>query len=269
MGICPECSGPVSPRYPTGSGVKIYCTDRCARKAQKKRATARRRVDSPPSICRWCSAQFISRNGRTYCYDSRCVGLQAELERKRSRDSAIKKYVPPKCKICGDDTTRGDWGYCSDTCREKATVRTCAWCGIKFKRQFSRATIGKLAYCSTAHSARANLERARMVTGQTSRGPDKDKRRARDALRRARLKSAFVENVYPSVVFERDNYRCHLCGKKCKQGLPGSHPDAATLDHVIPLSLGGPHSYANIATAHRRCNISKGVRAMNEQLALV
>lgn len=35
-------------------------------------------------------------------------------------------------------------------------------------------------------------------------------------------------------------------------------PDGATIDHIVPLSLGGSDEPANVATAHRRCNIRKG-----------
>lgn len=35
-----------------------------------------------------------------------------------------------------------------------------------------------------------------------------------------------------------------------------------SLDHVIPLNKGGPHTLANVATAHLRCNISKKDRLL-------
>lgn len=44
---------------------------------------------------------------------------------------------------------------------------------------------------------------------------------------------------------------CHLCGK----------PGADTVDHVIPLSLGGPPlDPANLRPAHSRCNSRRGNR---------
>lgn len=89
------------------------------------------------------------------------------------------------------------------------------------------------------------------------------------AKKRARKVAAFVEDVDPTTLFERDGWRCHICGKKCRQDVDGLHPQAPTIDHVIPLSKGGEHSYKNTACAHRRCNVSKGARDIGQQLAIV
>nr|DAV64902.1 MAG TPA: HNH endonuclease [Caudoviricetes sp.] len=36
-----------------------------------------------------------------------------------------------------------------------------------------------------------------------------------------------------------------------------TEPGGYTLDHVIPKSLGGAHTLANLRPAHRRCNLSR------------
>lgn len=64
-------------------------------------------------------------------------------------------------------------------------------------------------------------------------------------------------------VFARDGGRCALCGKRVAR-------KDATADHIVPVSLGGPHSLANIQLAHRSCNSRKGNRPWpaGEQLRL-
>ncbi|MFF7966748.1 HNH endonuclease [Streptomyces sp. NPDC007903] len=49
---------------------------------------------------------------------------------------------------------------------------------------------------------------------------------------------------------------CWLCHRWVDQTLPGTtHPMARTVDHVVPLWLGGePLDRANCRLAHRRCN---------------
>jgi 5-methylcytosine-specific restriction endonuclease McrA len=49
------------------------------------------------------------------------------------------------------------------------------------------------------------------------------------------------------------------------------HPDPmrVSLDHVIPISKGGSHTYANTQCAHLLCNIQKNNRGAGEQLALI
>lgn len=90
-----------------------------------------------------------------------------------------------------------------------------------------------------------------------------DWKRAKDAAFRAvRLGSPNAERFTLDEIYERDGRRCHLCGKKVKRS-------EATMDHIVPASLGGPHTRANVALAHRSCNASKGNRVANEQLRIV
>jgi 5-methylcytosine-specific restriction endonuclease McrA len=53
-------------------------------------------------------------------------------------------------------------------------------------------------------------------------------------------------------VFRRDQHRCQYCGSK-KQ---------LTIDHVIPRSKGGTHTWDNVVTACARCNTAKGNRLL-------
>lgn len=52
-------------------------------------------------------------------------------------------------------------------------------------------------------------------------------------------------------VFLRDLYTCQYCGVDC-QGTD------ATLDHVVPISLGGKGNWTNLVTACKPCNYKKG-----------
>lgn len=75
--------------------------------------------------------------------------------------------------------------------------------------------------------------------------------RAANVLRyRARRRDLFVEHVDLLVVLRRDAETCHLCGEAVDLS-------AWQLDHVVPLALGGPHCYANVAVSHPLCNQSK------------
>lgn len=51
-------------------------------------------------------------------------------------------------------------------------------------------------------------------------------------------------------VFLRDLYVCQYCGVTCK----GTE---ATLDHVVPASMGGKSSWTNLTTACKPCNYKK------------
>ncbi len=81
------------------------------------------------------------------------------------------------------------------------------------------------------------------------------------AERRAKKRGATVEKVDPFEVFDRDGWVCGICDEPVDPKL--RHPDrmSASLDHVVPISLGGDHSYANTRCSHWICNIRRGNRA--------
>lgn len=90
-------------------------------------------------------------------------------------------------------------------------------------------------------------------------------RRIGKSARRARIRNAPMDRIDPIEVFERDKWKCHLCGRHTPKRLRGSIEDAAPeLDHVIPLALGGSHTLANVACACRACNGRKGAKALGQ-----
>lgn len=54
-------------------------------------------------------------------------------------------------------------------------------------------------------------------------------------------------------VFARDGGRCAYCGAP-----------ATSIDHVVPRSRGGPHTWDNVVAACRRCNHIKADRTLVE-----
>lgn len=73
------------------------------------------------------------------------------------------------------------------------------------------------------------------------------------AKRRARKRALPAEDVKRSLVFERDEGTCGICGEAVD-------PADWHLDHVVPLAKGGHHTYENVQVAHPGCNQSKGAR---------
>lgn len=83
----------------------------------------------------------------------------------------------------------------------------------------------------------------------------------RDASRRRRA-GAGAEPYADRVIFERDGWTCHLCREPVDPSLPRREPMGASIDHVIPLSLGGADAPWNVACAHNRCNRLKAARLL-------
>lgn len=80
------------------------------------------------------------------------------------------------------------------------------------------------------------------------------------AKRRALRQGQFVERVSSLVVLERADGVCGICGGDVD-------PLDFHVDHIVPLSRGGEHSYSNTQPAHPFCNLSKHDRLPEEMAA--
>jgi 5-methylcytosine-specific restriction endonuclease McrA len=135
---------------------------------------------------------------------------------------------------------------------------------VSLKRREAEARIAKLAVCpdcgtiKPSEAVKPNQYALKPCPACKAQRV-KEQRKADKAVRRARKKAAPYERVYATKVFERDGWRCHICGRKTLKNKRGTwHDKAPELDHIIPLSKGGPHTYGNVACACRACNGKKG-----------
>lgn len=78
--------------------------------------------------------------------------------------------------------------------------------------------------------------------------------------RRARIKGSEFEMFDRVEIFERDRWICQLCGELVDPDVPRHDPKTPSIDHIIPIALGGAHTRANVQTACLGCNVRKGAR---------
>jgi hypothetical protein len=103
---------------------------------------------------------------------------------------------------------------------------------------------------------------------------DPAKAAERAALRRARRKNApVVESVNRQIVAELAGWICKLCDEpidpKASFRLPDgrNNPAYLNVEHYVPLSRNGEHSYANCYAAHALCNWQKQNKTPEEYKA--
>ena len=164
-----------------------------------------------------------------------CVRCKSEFTALRKR-----KYCHTKCSWTTRDQKNREKAEAKH--RESARYVLCKGCGSCFSPLYGY--FAKSVHCSVCQMSI----------------PDS----AWSVRRRERIKSTSVELVVRQTVFERDKWRCAMCGiKTIKQ--PYQH-NSAELDHIVPLSKGGEHSYVNTQCSCRRCNGSKGAKARGQTL---
>ena len=143
---------------------------------------------------------------------------------------------------------------CRPTCRPRVHMASeiCQSCAQPLQKPTG---YGKRQYCGPKCQSKSlkGKDNAR-------RGWDK---------RRARKRNAYIADVYRAQIFERDGWRCQICKLKVNPRYTGTHPKAPSLDHIIPLAVGGTHQPSNVQLAHFGCNARKSSRAANDQLLLI
>lgn len=147
--------------------------------------------------------------------------------------------------------------YCSRTCafgrpmspRLPMSERACVGCGKKFSgSQHQR-------YCSKSCRLAHYWERVGRL-----------KNRAHVQRVKAQRSGTAHEFIDPVKVFVRDKWTCRLCRTSIDQFLKHPHPLSATVDHIMPMALGGPHTWGNVQAAHFRCNNSKNTKFSGQLL---
>lgn len=212
--------------------------------------------------CRECGAEFertvdILKKGKVVCREckKRETRIRQEEKRQKAAQQAevnrierewYRRFHPPKdsyskmheaflnrsgiCEICGKPymvreyvescglKQARDNGVCSDECR----------------RAKNKAVI------KAAHKGRQDSHRHRAV----------------------KYGGAYDPSVTLKKLVERDGLRCAICGEMCEWNDHSwskySGPMYPSIDHIIPMSKGGGHTWDNVQVAHIICNAEKG-----------
>jgi hypothetical protein len=233
-----------------------------ARGKQRKKALERPKPVKRFADCVNCGAVFHKRREDHVVCTIKC---RAVLNRAARPSRAVLSHILAKelrsCRCCGDRFKPATYqqSYCSDRCRVRQsynhlraktgskrdpnTRRTCDECGVDYCPRDKRQS-----YCSLACSGKAF-------------------HRITTRVRRARVAKVEVEKVDPIRVFERDGWKCQLCGIKTPKQLRGSRANnAPELDHIMPISKGGSHSYTNTQCSCHKCNHAKGSKPLGQTL---
>ncbi|NDD55670.1 HNH endonuclease [bacterium] len=256
--ICPQCQQQFD-FIPTNNRRK-YCSYKCKRKANQlpENAESRKRYLNSPkgkaTVQRKASKYYQSKTYKARTQSPEYRKRISEYQKQRWR--TIRQRKQQFCAICEDPIPSRRKKFCSDLCTDfnnrmqypakRNILRRCPGC--KQPKQFSGTYCSKDCYSQS--------DQARFIRRQSRH------------RRRARMHNAQIEQVDPLMIAKRDKYKCHICRKRVNMDLDVQDIYSPTMDHLIPISLGGDHTYANIRLAHRICNSRKGNRAVNEQLLL-
>jgi hypothetical protein len=179
---------------------------------------------------------------------------------------AYKGVRAPCCRACKNAYQRRYRAGYRARLAPPPETKTCTKCeNAKPLTEFHRQKGGKYGVASRCKSCDLEKQRAYRATDSGAAIRRAGQKRARQRFQAAtgvrhlwmnegpaRQAGAVIkEHIAPLIVLERDDGVCAICGDDVD-------PFHFTIDHVIPLSAGGEHSYENVQLAHRDCNTRKG-----------
>jgi 5-methylcytosine-specific restriction endonuclease McrA len=196
-------------------------------------------MDSPVDIrCKACGHEFTrSMIGLRHLNKKHeCPNCKAERKRREAEENKKQKQeLAEQRKVIAYQQRlgRAKWS--------QYEMATCGCCGGLFVM-----TIKGTEFCSD------------VCRNKVGNAIKKDRR-----IRR--MKEVVVDkNITLEELYKRSNGRCALCGELCDYNdyyyrgnvfIAGNN--YPSIDHIVPLSKGGLHSWKNIQLAHRSCNVVK------------
>lgn len=166
-----------------------------------------------------------------------------------------------QCEVCSSlyEAPRVDSRYCSAVCR-----RTSLNARRRARARAARAALGhRCVFCDRPIGGDARSDK-RFCSDSCARASRFNTNRAD---RRLRVEVEGKPTAMPrTAIYERDGWTCMLCGKAIDRSRHHPDPMSASLDHVVPLSMGGTNAAENLQASHLACNISVGNKKLAENL---
>lgn len=220
-----------------------------------------RKTGSPEYFCHGCGTRLPARRGvqkfcsegcKPHCKVENCETAARSLDGYCARHKALlrrngvlkssREWTPKAktyfCVVCGESFTGGQGRrkHCSVNCQQLDSTYegnvpslnfTCAMCGEHFVRK-----------------------------RKTALHQRSDKKLC-DKCRRSREKR---HKSSPGYLARRDGTTCGICGEQVDMRLTHPNPMCGSVDHIIPVAIGGTHDETNLQLTHLKCNLMKQAR---------
>ena len=215
--------------------------DPAAYREKQRKWRAARRKPNLPVVCPVCGKEFVKHNGFQKCCSPECVHIYrrayAKALRRRRTPEQIEHYREVARNYARTDDVKAKKKLYAQSERGRAARHK----ALKNYHNSEKGKIYRIKYKST----------------QAYR----NSRHRHDVRRRARKAEMGITAIDPDIhwktLAERvGSMKCALCGITCDPG--GERAVQPTVDHIIPISKGGTHTWDNVQLACVRCNAAKG-----------
>lgn len=234
------------------------CRDYYRRKPRKQQTKKPRTRD-----CETCGAPFDAIKAQRFC----CVPCRDKA--KRQREAVLDQpcgYCAAIVHRSAREARRYPTAYCDKGCAQRArtlaihgyTLRIRHWRPPNTRRRDPRYKLRLIqwqptpprvwvsGYCAECDTPFVSSQHSARYCSKTC--AKRCRRRTNKKARDKRIRSAAKrDRIGHNTLARRDRWRCHICKHKVTRS-------TWSIDHLVPLSAGGSHTWDNVALAHHRCN---------------
>jgi 5-methylcytosine-specific restriction endonuclease McrA len=258
-----------------GKDLPPGCRKHCSKDCQARHRNPSGKLWSelykpkPPAFCTHCGIQFKpSRHSRGLFCSYKCRGSNESLICNEvhgiKRLHHLNQIAPAKREesLMRKAARKDKLEQAREVRRLMRAMRPCKQCGKPVGNKHGRI-IGQ--HCSEACHLIQKRQARKSMTEKSIEARRADRKR-RKAIQRGASNGIAVS---PKAIFNRDGWKCQICTRPTPEKLRGTYkPNAPELDHIVPLSKGGPHTPSNIQTACRACNAEKSDKRVIGQMGL-
>ena len=165
---------------------------------------------------------------------------QEKEEQRKQRQAEAERDAQKRAQLKAERLNRA----ANEELVKRLAIHTCKNCGKDFCQMITG--YNSTAYCSEKCQKRWY------------------NRKACDKRHKKLMSREHDTDISLEKLYQRDHGICYLCGGVCdwadgeeKDGTFIAGPMYPSVDHVVPVSKGGTHTWANIKLAHRDCNTKK------------
>jgi len=156
------------------------------------------------------------------------------------------------CQLCEKKWLGHKKKFCSRACQNKYHQRKNKDKRFPERHKLVCARCGKHFACERKHKF-CTRECATAFRRSPIDSATRNANRCHGRRQRMRIKEG-GERFDKIEIYERDGWRCGICGKKVRRDKKWPHPRSPSLDHIVPLAKGGKHVRTNVRCACLVCN---------------
>ena len=235
-----------------------FCSVRCG---NRKRIGFKVYVAS----CGWCGVSIKRADGSGGRNKKFCsTGCRINADTAKRAEVALGNRRDTECQWCFKLFTpkqKHRVGWCSSACRAAAHHHLQCW-GDKHSTPLPFCACGDLIQHDPGVS-RARPPRSKWCREcREVRRREHDSQRSSHRQRQRRAAVAAGERFTRFDLYETYGSACYLCGEQLSFRRDVPLAQSVSIDHVVPIVLGGEHTIANCRLVHFVCNSRKGAKPL-------